>query len=386
MLSASRNASSRVGRARPSPPGWPAPAALVALILALVSAFSARPAAAGAGVVAVVGHGETPDLKLFTLVAEAAAKEAGWTLAASALDVRATREATLCMDRDRPFPCLASLISPRGADRVLFLEVGAAKDDAAVLQITATVVLGGSSAPAVAERFCKTCDDSQLRTTVNELVRSLIQAAAVTAGHTTVAMSASPAGSWIYLDGNMVPVTSTAAATRAQVPTYPGEHTITIEKAGFETQILKVVAVEGKTTEVSAQLRSSTPPPPGPSGPGRDEPISPWRARTGWGLVITGGLLVAGGGALLLVDEDQPPLGEDRSEQYFDSATFGAATAIVGAALAVAGGSYLLLTRPRKTKRAAGAATSTTTASPLSSLPTVTPLPGGGVVGWTKAF
>jgi PEGA domain len=367
---------------RRAPPSASSAPAILALSLALLLSWLTGSATAGAGLVTVVGNGKTPDLKLFTLVAEAAAKEAGWTLASGALDPRATREATVCMDRDRPLPCLASLISPRGADRMLFLEVGAAKDDASVLQITATVVLGGSGAPAVAERFCKTCDDSQLRATVNDLVRSLIQHAAVTAGSTVVAMQARPAGAWIYLDGNMLPASSAGADTRARVPTYPGPHTVTIEKAGFETQILKVVAVEGQTTEVNAELRSSTPVGSGPEEP--EEPMArpdPWRARLGWGLVAIGGLTAISGGVLIAVDEDQPPLGEDRAEEYFDSATFGVATLAIGAALAVAGGSYLYLTRPRSSKGLAPKPATSTAA-----LPTVIMLPGGGIVGLTRGF
>lgn len=361
---------------------------LITLALAALCAVllrSPRTADAGTGLVAVVSNGKTPDLKLFTMMAEAAAKDSGWTLAATPLDPRATREASTCMDRDRPLPCLASLISPRGADRMLLLKVGASTDDNAVLQITAIVVLGSNGTPSTAERFCRTCDDSQVGTAVNELVRSLIQSAAVTSGRTVVAITATAPDAWIYLDGDRVPATSAGATTRVRVPTFPGAHTATVEKAGFETKILKIEAIEDRTTEVAADLRSTgstTSPDPRTHNPQFPAP-SPWRGRIGWGLIISGATTVAIGGILFAVDEDQPPRGNPRNEQYFDSAAFGAGLMIGGAALAAGGAAYLLLTRPHPRPPSASGPPAAPTAP---SLPTLTPLPGGAAVGWVKAF
>lgn len=358
------------------------PLPLAPLLTCAIAAVLAAPslASAGTGLVAVIGKGKSPDLKRFTTLAETAAKEAGWTLAAAPLDPGAAREASTCIERDRPLPCLASFITPSGADRLLFLKVGAAAEDKAVLQLTAIVVLDTGGAPAISERFCRTCNESQVGAAVHELVRTSIQNAAVTSGRTIVAITASAPGAWIYLDGNLLTAASAATTTRAQAATFPGPHTATVEKAGFQTQILRIDAREGKTTEISADLRANGAAPEAPPTPARaakpPPPPSPWRRPLGWGLVAAGGASVLVGATLVALDEDQPPLGEPRQPQYFNSARFGVGVMIGGALLTGGGAAYLLLTRPRSPQHASHAA----------SLPTFTPLPGGAAVTWGKAF
>jgi PEGA domain len=346
---------------------------VLALSLIVCLALGSRAAIAGPGIVAVVGTGKTPDLKLFSLVAEAAAKAAGWTLTGDALDGRATREATACMERDRPVPCLAAIMSPRGADRFLFIEVGASPEDAAVLQITASVVLSESGTPSVAERFCKSCDEAALRSAVNDLARSLIQTASAASGRTVVTVTATPAGAWIYLDGNLVISSAISNSTRARVATYPGPHTVTVENAGYETQILKITATEGKPTEITVDLKSASPgsgAPPPSAHVGPPKPAA-WRTPVGWGLAGAGAATAILGVVLIALDEDQPPLGVQRSAEYFDSATFGTGL-VIGGVAALGVGGYLLLTRPHS--------------KVPTTRPTVTLLPGGGALGWEGAF
>jgi hypothetical protein len=329
--------------------------------------------AAGTGLVAVVGNGKTPDLKLFSLVAESVAKEAGWTLAEGSLDLKSVREASACMARDRPLPCLAAFMSPRGADRLLLLQVGAAADDVAVLQITATIVLGGGGEPLVAERFCRACDETAVRTGVSELVKSLIRAAAVTAGRTLVSVIATPPGAWIYLDSEMVPATTDPRVARAQIPTYPGRHTVMVESARHETKVLEVTAIEGKTLEVKVDLEQLDQAPVLPV-PGRPAASSmDWRRPVGWGLVGTGLGLAITGGVLIALDEEMA-VGPDQlhSKETLNSYSFGWKTGLVGLG-AVGVGTVLLFTRPGR-KDLPG------------SVPAVTALPGGGAVVWSKVF
>jgi hypothetical protein len=377
-IGATRCAAERTPRARTLLAASCLAAALLAPALAAPNL-----AAAGAGLVAVIGKGKGkgPDLDRLVGLAETAARDAGWTLAASSLDASDTRAATTCIELDRPLPCLAALISPRGADRVLLLKVGAAAEDSAVLQLTAIVVLGSHGAPSIAERFCRTCDETQVGAAVHELVRTSIQNAAITAGGTVVAITASAPGAWIYLDGNLLAASSAAATTRARAATFPGAHTATVEKAGFRTQILDITVREGETAEVTAELRAEgTPAAPSarrPPGPGQEHPSGGrWRRPLGWSLVGVGATSALVGASLFLLDEDQPPLGQPRGPRYLDSARFGAGLMLGGALVAGGGAAYLWLTRAGRARRPGTAV----------SLPSLTPLPGGLAAGWSKAF
>jgi hypothetical protein len=361
--------------------------ALAGLTAILATTLGAMSAHAGSGLVTVVTSGASGkgfDLKVFALAAQAAAEQAGWTLATQPLEAREARAASACLDRDRPLSCLASILSSRGADRLLVLAVGASADDAATLQMTASVVVADRVGPVVAERFCKACDEPALRTVVHELVRSLIESAAVGAGRTLVTVTATPAGAWISWDGSLVPSSVVGQASYARIATSAGAHTLTVESPGFASQILPVIARDGTPTAVKVQLRRTeatpdprrAPPPPGSAG--WDDR---WRTPVGWGLLGAGAAIAATGVGLVLKDEDQPPLGSDRSAQYFDSAGFGTGLLIGGAVAAGIGGT-LLLTGPRGPARSAGGPTR----AAVPSLPILQVGPRGLVAAWGTAF
>jgi hypothetical protein len=79
-------------------------------------------------------------------------------------------------------------------------------------------------------------------------------------------------------------------------------------------------------------------------------------------------VLVAGGGVLFSIDEDDDPTPQSVDQHYYDTALGGIALAAAGAA-AVGVGVYLLVQKPSE-RRA----------------PTVSVLPGGGVIGWAGRF
>lgn len=350
------------------------PRRALVLATALVLAFAGGLCEAGTGLVAVVGGGKAPDAKTISLVAEAAAKEAGWTMAPSALDARGAREAAACMERDRPLPCLAPLLSPRGADRLLFLDVGPAPEEPDVLRITAIVILSENGAPSVRERFCRDCDDAKLRAAASELVRTIIRAAAVTAGRTVIDVRVEPAGAWIYFDGEALPPESEAAGSRARIPTYPGAHTVTAEKEGFASALRNVTVAEGETASVPITLRALSTRASSPADPVPGGTSGGWRTPLGWGLVGAGVAALATGGVLIALDEDRA-VGpeEDHAEFSFNSASFGTKVAIAGA-VSVGTGALLLLLRPKAAKPSSRSA------------PAVSAVPGGVALTWMKAF
>ncbi|HRC55612.1 MAG TPA: hypothetical protein PKU97_06800 [Kofleriaceae bacterium] len=335
-------------------------------------------AAAGSGVVSVQSIGKAPDAKGLLQQAEGAARDAGWTLSAHALEAREGRSVTSCMERDRPLSCLAAVMSPRSADRLLFLLARVSTEDAATIQLTATVVMADAETPAVAERFCKGCTEDALRAAVAEVVRAVIQSAAVASGRTVVVVTATPATAWISFDGNMVPMESVAGTARAKVATFPGAHTVTVESPGFQSQIIKVVAVEGTTQEAPVALVAAGATIPGGHRGAKDPRAGgSWRQPVGWGLVGAGAVTVVTGATLIFLDEDFTADPHVRSKQYFDSAAFGVGMAVGGAAL-VGAGIYLLRTRPATSSGPPRAAAAS---SPMVSLS-----PGGVTVGWAQAF
>lgn len=332
------------------------------LLLAVVLGWPLK-AQAGSGVSAV-SSGRAADAKLLALVVDAAARESGWTVTSPPLEGRAVLDAAGCLERDRPLPCLAPILAEHGADRLVFLEVGVSSDESGVLRLSATVVVPDGSAPASAERFCRSCKEEQLRAATTELVRAAIRDAEVATGRTALEITVGPVGAWVYLDGEGVTTEARGDKLVARVPTYPGEHVVTAEKAGMPSEVRKVRAEAGEVTRVSIELGAPQ------KGPGKkDEPRDgSWRRPLAWGLIGAGALAVASGAALIVLDEDVPEPAQPQPERIFNSAPFGTATLIAGAAAAGVGTALWLL-RP---KRSSGAQVSVGQS--------------GAYVTWSQAF
>lgn len=309
-------------------------AALV-LLLAMFVGWP-RHARAGAGVSAV--SSKVAEAKVLSAVVDEAAKEAGWTISSAPLEGRAVLDVEGCLERNRPLPCLLPILAEHGADRLVFLQVGLSPDDEDVLQLNAAVVLPESSEPAIDGRVCRACEGEKLRETTRELVHAVMRAAEVASGRTVLEISVSPVGSWIYLDGEGVPSEPRGDQLVARVPTFPGEHVVTAEKAGLPSEVRKVRAVDGEVTRVEIELGRA------PKGPVKGGERS-WRGPLAWGLIGVGAVAVASGAALIALDEDLPGPGQEQPEQIFNSAPFGTATLIAGVA-ALGVGATLWILRP----------------------------------------
>jgi hypothetical protein len=292
-------------------------------ILLAVGAAAAEP-----GMVLV--RGDTGDLERATVstAVEAVTRAAGWALSPAPRDRRDADTLASCADSKQPWACLPAPASDLRRLFVVAIEHRPG-DTAPMIVLTARAMVPAERVLIVGERYCEPCADPELNAAATELAGRLLRELAVRAGRTTIAVSSTPPGAQIILDGERV------GATDTTLRTYPGLHSVVLEMPGFALETRSLSVKEGETAKISATLRSHAaperrpPPPPPHREPSRLPPA----------LVVGGGTaLLALGLVLVALDEDVHLTGK-QPERYFDSAPLGAGLAITGAVVA-AGGAY----------------------------------------------
>jgi hypothetical protein len=138
-----------------------------------------------------------------------------------------------------------------------------AENGSPIVVFTVSLIATSPRALIVRQRFCEHCSEDRLTQAATEVTRQLLEELAVRSGRTILAVKSTPSGARIVLDGVSI------GATDGTFNTYPGLHTVILEKPGYLTQTVSVQATEGKTAEVSVALPESPatfptklPPPP----------------------------------------------------------------------------------------------------------------------------
>jgi hypothetical protein len=281
-----------------------------------------------------------------------------WKLTAPAFSRDAVDAAVACLKDKVPWTCASPGLG--GSDTLVIVQVDADRAlGMPMTVVTAHVLSTGTQSESTASRYCEMCTDDALKRAAEELSKQLLQEAAERCGRTKLAIRSRPDKAWLVLDGNVVGSTD---ATRA---TYPGRHSIALRHVGYKTAVKDVVAVDGKTLDVSIDLE------PDPTSikalddhdtSGSDHPTLLPRLATG-----IGGAAVLAGVILIAVDGSADPHGRQQ-RYYYDTAAVGVGTLAVGAVVGSAGLYFLLR-------------------SDAMSAPTVAPLPGGGAaIGWVGRF
>jgi hypothetical protein len=213
------------------------------------------------------------------------------------------------------------------------------------IAITGKMIATEQQAIVVQQRFCEQCADDQLGQASTELTVLILRESAARSGRTVANITSDPEGARVLLDSKPI------AATPAKLNTYPGTHSVMVEKPGYVSQTREFTVEDGKTATIAFQLV--------PSSAQVDAATRRWlpAALVGGGAVFAG----FGGFGLYLRAKD------DEKYEHSRAAVIGIAGSVVGV-VAIGTGLYLWLRGPK------------------SSAPTASATSGGAVLGWGGVF
>jgi PEGA domain len=326
----------------------------VLVALALLSSIGVGIASAETGIVAVRGTADDNARQVVQNAFDGIAIAVGWTHPENPLSKAELDRMFACKDPNMT-PCLPPAFASKHIDRVLLVTIdrNIADGGAAQLVIVGKLVAGDGKSPTFDRRYCDACADAQLEATAQDLARTLLQKDAAQSGHTMLKIESAPSGAAVTLDGHGAGVTDT------ELSTYPGHHTIVLEKPGFRSQTDEVDLKDGESQTLSTKLAPSS------VAAMPAQPTTHGSMALPLATTIIGGLGVAAGVILYAVDQDPSPTG---GKQYWNTAPAGVVTGIAG--LVVLGASGYLWYRYRHP----------------SSTPTAALVHGGAVVGWEHRF
>ena len=326
---------------------------LIAIAIVVSSAAAMPDARAEAGAVLVTGSAKAPHRAVIATAVTTTLRGAGWSLVDATFTDDESRKVLACLDLDRPWVCVAPTARDKGFARMLVVSVEEAPNR---VTITAQLLVAGDGVPPSDQRVCEgTCTEAALGESAGSLTQALLAREAVRSGKTTIAVRTIPEGAVITLDGTML------GQSNKTLDVAPGEHTILLQRSGYEPATRMVRVKEGEAQTVEVTLKAE--------GDGRhdgDNRSSRWLPIG----VIGAGSLALIGGVVLQVAKDGPPLGEQQPARLYSAPGIGLA---IGGGLAIGAGIYLLLhgksddTAPR-------------------SGPTVTITEQTGAIGWTGSF
>jgi PEGA domain len=307
------------------------------------------------GLIAIGGDVEEPDVAAIRLGLTAATQAAGWELPSKPSTKKELAALLRCLDLSEPWGCIPSSLTAQGVRHVLAVAAKKqqAENGAPVVVFTVSLVATSPQALLVRQRFCEHCSEQKLTLAASEVTRQLLEELAVRTGRTILEVKSTPSGARILLDGVSI------GATNGTFNTYPGMHTVILEKPGYLTQTLSVKAEEGKTAEVSVALRESAAVAPTKALPSSKP--SRWVPLTLFG---AGAASIGVAGALLYVGAQDGP---DDKRLRPRATTVGVIAGIAGAA-SLGAGLYLWLRGPSR------------------SGPTASSLPNGATIGWSGMF
>jgi hypothetical protein len=300
------------------------------------------------GVLAVGGNAGATERAAVTDAIEAALTAAGWILPEISLPKDVLDKMLGCKTPAQPWMCVPPAVSNQPIVRamVVSVEPQRATSSLPMLAVTATVISPAKSAFVVLQRPCEQCTPDKLKQVATALVVQLLKDLASRAGDTAIEVVSSPTNAEVTLDGQKL------GATDNTFTTFPGEHTLIIEKVGYEAEKRTIQVKDGQTAPVAVTLHER-------GSPSKLLPI---------GLTAGGVALIAGGIVIALDQQD----GANDKFTHPRAIAVGVSVGGLGVA-AVAVGVYLWL-------RNSG------DPSPPKSAPSVAATQGGALLGWMGAF
>lgn len=199
--------------------------------------------------------------------------------------------------------------------------------------------------PISERRPCERCTDAQVRQLADEMLTTI---AAKGADRGKVKVSSTPPGATVSAGGKELGKTP----LEQELPA--GKHELVIQHEGKTAETRRVTLKDGETVEVEVAFG-------GGGGGGSGKGLAYAALIGGVALGIAGGILIA-------IDEDEDRTPPTKPE-FLDTALGGVALSAAGA-VAVAVGVYLFVRAPGRRDQS----------------PTMSFIPGGGVIGWAGRF
>lgn len=312
-------------------------AVIIALSLALTRISHAD------GIVLIAGAASTREREIIADTFQAAGKSLTWNLAVPRVPRDVIDASVKCFANKAPWSCIAADL--RATDQLVIVQVENEKGGGGPTTVaTAHVLLAGAERDVSASRYCELCNEESFKRTLGELSKQSLQQAAERSERTKLVVRSKPDKAWITLDGQ------TIGATNAVRATYPGVHTLTIRHIGYKTIARDVIAVDGKTVELTFDLEPDGSAPIVARHERPAELVDGSRSTVVPKLLIgTGSLAIAAGIVWIAIDEDQTLHGPQH-HYYRDTAAYGVTSLVVGAAATGVG--VILLLRANTTSGA----------------------------------
>lgn len=317
------------------------------LAAAVMAAAPGALAYAETGAVLVYGKAGSHERQVVGAAITRTIRAASWTVSESPFSMKESEEIVICLERDRPWPCVAPTATAKGIQRIVVVEVAA--DSPKSVVVTGQILLDSSAVPSIERRYCAPCSDTTLDQSAKELVDVLLERATAREGNTAIDVRTVPPGASITIDGTM------SGQSDKTIVVSAGQHQVQLQRSGYRPYLLQVTVAEGQTFSVNATLVPAEV---------RNPDDRPSRLVPG---------VIIGAGALALITGSVYSFSADPPKQSFEQSRFlysgvGLAAAAAGGA-AVGVGLYLWFHHPKS-----------------RSVPVVSYANGGGLIGWSSSF
>ena len=223
----------------------------------------------------------------------------------------------------------AALMGDWPGEEMVLLTLASRPDDQSdelVLHLTGWVLSRQGAVAAVDRRYCQDCCADTLVSLTGELVTSLLQQGALTRGRPTLRINSVPQGARVMVDNQPVGVTN------LEYSVLPGDHVVSVDKAGYQIEVRKLTVLEGQTLDVDVTLIPS-----GSKGGDRGD-----RTRVlPWTLTATGVVAIGAGATLVFLHSPEVEDGV-RQRTFRESLVPGLVLAGGGAVLTALGAWWLM--------------------------------------------
>ncbi|CAN5315594.1 hypothetical protein BH11MYX1_BH11MYX1_55950 [soil metagenome] len=317
-------------------------------LIAVSSLALAGRARADNSTVVVVGKAEVRDQLVIAAAITSALKQAQWTLIEPPFSSAELAMIVVCLDSEKPWPCIEPTTRAKGLARMLVVEANPEKVGADTqIKVVGQLFIAGVDGSAIEQQYCKPCSNTALAQTAAEVTTRLLDSTG-RKSETALDIHTIPIGAVVTLDGHMIGESDGRFAVGA------GRHKLMLQVTGHRPVIRELDLAEGTATPITetfVRLDGSH----DESGPSHLIPS----------VVIGAGVVAVAVGSYLSWTAEPGPR-EQRSNYYYS----GPGLALAGAGVAAIGvGIYLWLQTP----------------SPASS-PVVSIGPSGSFAGWTGTF
>jgi hypothetical protein len=316
------------------------------IIIALAALVAIVPVArADVSAVVVYGQAKEHERVVVATAVKQAVLDSSWSVSETTFVPSEVDGIVVCLDLDRPWPCVEPTASGKGVQRLVVVHV---EHKGKAVLVTGQVILQSEAVPVIEQRHCEPCFEANLDLSARDMTKVLLRRTSAAQGKTAIELRTVPPGASIAIDGKLV------GASDATLPISAGPHQVQLQRSGYRTESRSITVAQGQTYKLAVALTPD-------GGGGARFPLVP-------ALIAGAGAIALVGGTIYSFTADSPSSFEQPRYLYSGPAIGLAAAG--GAALGI--GIYLWFRAPRE--------------AASRSAPTASLRPGGGVFGWTTSF